>query len=201
MDPIVVFAHVTGPSGSGKTHIGSRLQSLYNVKDIDDFLQAEMLTSSSAANIQASERVFARIVQHIREWVVRASASSALPIVLVGLSHLYATNTGAMLHIPIQATWRISIDVNMRSLIRQFVMRDLQIMCSDREQALADIIEGKYTGRWTADSIRAAKDETDRIYRNRGYVSMSGARVVEFLVECRKKLQYMSFDYYSDLYP
>lgn len=199
MTPIRVHAHITGPSGSGKTHVGMQLTN-YTVKDIDDFLEdIPELSSSSTSQLRTTDRVFTRLIDRIRSWVSEQERISAMPIVLVGLAHVY-TEHGIM-HFPIEAQWRIALEIGTKALVRQFITRDLQVMCAHREQTYADILAGKFEGRWTRESIKESKEEVDRIYRARGYTLMNGKNAIEFLSRARDTLSMLSYDYYTELMP
>lgn len=202
---INVFAHISGPSGAGKTHLGRLLSQSFIVKDLDDFLQSDLLmgtSSKSKVNMSTDPagKLYDSIVENIYKWVNETEQVTSLPIVFVGLSYVIARDK--LMLFPINAEWRYIIDISTDVLMRQFIMRDLIYICSHKDQALETIVNTKdYSDRWKRENIKLSREYTTRLYAAQNYSKLESSEIENRLKTLFNIKKNLSFDYYTDLLP
>ena len=201
---INVFAHISGPSGAGKTHLGRLLSQEFIVKDLDDFLQSDILEIASKSKVHISTdpagKLYDGIVENIYNWVKETEKVTLLPIVFVGLSYVIARDK--LMLFPINAEWRYIIDISTDVLMRQFIMRDLLYICNHKDQALETIVNTKdYSDRWKRENIKLSREYTNKLYIAQNYSKLESNEIEKRLRTLFDIKKTLSFDYYVDLLP
>lgn len=200
---IRVFAHITGTPGAGKSFLGERLADRFIVKDIDDFIgntgmlatRSSLLDRIEYENGDNKEKFFINISEKIYKWVEDTKYRSNLPIILVGLSYFLTENEIFML--PIETRWRFCIDIPFDKLLHQYIKRDVEYLCMNKEKAARDIENGLYDDRWDQQTIKKCHEITDFLYKMHNYSFMSQKDIETDLVKISDLTRQLSCDFYK----